>query len=119
MGGHGNERCRKKCGPEGIFTFKNSFDLLHKVALVRRPKAPKGEITGLVKFGLKSIPALWNGVGEVPKNKSQSSEHDKGLNEVGPDDCLNSPKGCVDGGEGNENQEGAESNEQLLGLSGA
>ena len=39
---------------------------------------------------MKAIPSVWNGVGEVPKDKSESSKHDERLNEVGPDDCLNS-----------------------------
>ena len=47
VGGHGNERGRKKSGPEGVFAFEDSFDLVEKVALIRWAKAPKREFARL------------------------------------------------------------------------
>ena len=70
-------------------------------------ETPKRKIVRLLKFGVKAVPSMRNGSGEVPEDKTETAKHNDCLDDIGPNHGLDASCGGVHGRQSHQDNEGS------------
>ncbi len=112
--GHGQKRRAKDGRPDCVFAFEDSFDVLPEAHSRDDAAVEEREVARCHQRLLRARPAAGDVAEQRVNREPECAEHDRGLDDIGPDDGLDPAQRGVDRSDRGEEGECADVDPDLL-----
>ncbi len=115
---HGDERRSNESGKNRVLDLEHAFPFVP--AIFRRIETGRDEIRQMKSAVALDdfVPAAGNREVKQTERDQRTADHDRGLNEIGPNDGLDSAERGVDRSQNHDDNGRADVNEERFGLAG-